>query len=327
MSTYKPSQEIIELISHSILSNTSEAIYYKDLESKFIAVNQYQLDYFGLTSMDEIIGTSDFDYFTREHALHAYNDEQEIIRTGNPKLGIVEQETWTNSEVSYVVTSKYPLYNDNQDIIGTWGHSINIAVANNNNGLLKKHLITREEVIEELNEDSKTDTLTGLPNLKAFYEFMNLFYQKALNAMNMPDKDHVLALIDMNGFGNINADYGVEYGDQALIFAAKLISEYSTDNISLFRYSGDKFALLIENMAYDEAVELCESILKQFKNHNLEYKEATIGLIASIGVSRFKDSLPFGNIHDVINITDRRLYAAKASGKPTIVYDNSFTIS
>lgn len=316
---------INNIILQALSSNASESIYFKDLESKFLFVSKYHLDYFGLSSQEECIGKTDYDYFTKEHALNAYNDEQEIIRTGQPIIGKVEQETWEGDFVSYVITSKYPLYDEDNTIIGTWGHSVNVAMTNNN-GDIKTPKAKKEELNIDVTDDSRIDSLTSLKNSKAFYENMNLLYQDAMNSMSLPDKEHILLLIDMNDFQSVNSAYGHKYGDKALIFASQLISSIEDHDIHLYRYSGDKFAMLIEHATYDKATAIGESILELFNNNHFESDTDTINLNASIGMSRFKESLPFGNIHDIINLTDKRLYAAKKMSKPCLIHDNSYRL-
>ena len=84
-------------------------------------------DCFNLRSADEAIGKSDFDFFGEEHARQAFEDEQEIIRTGRPIIGKSEKETWPDGRVTWALTSKMPLYDDHGEIIGTFGISKDIT--------------------------------------------------------------------------------------------------------------------------------------------------------------------------------------------------------
>lgn len=326
MSDFKLPDNLNSIIAKSLIQNQSESFYFKDLKSRFIAASQFMAEYFGVQSPDDMLGKTDFDYFTKEHAIQAYNDEQEIIRTGQPMLGVVEQETWDNDYISHVVTSKYPLYDDEGNIIGTWGHSVNVALTNKSLGNIKEPLLHEDEVMRDLTEDSRIDSLTNLKNTKAFYEFINLFYQKALNSLNLSDSVHSLILVDMNGFSMINETFGVKYGDEALKFAANILDDATKDTSHLFRYSGDKFAILTQKTGYDDCKEFAEEILRLFDVNEFESHGDSINLTASIGMSSFKESLPFGNIHDIINLTDKRLYAAKSKGVPTIIHDNSYRL-
>ena len=312
------------LILKALSSNASESIYFKDLDSKFLFISKYHLDYLGLSSAEECIGKSDFDYFTNEHATNAYNDEQEIIRTGKPIVGKIEQETWKGDYISYVITSKYPLYDDDHKIIGTWGHSTSIARTNNNKDQIGTHKVKKEHLTNDLSDDTRLDSLTNLKNTKSFYESMNLFYQDAMNSMSLSPINHILILIDMNNFKAVNSFYGHKYGDEALIFASELIAKETNDNTHLYRYGGDEFAILIENTTYEDSIKVAQNILRLFKDNKFHLDTGDILLNASIGMSRFKESLPFGNIHDIINLTGKRLYAAKKLPMPTLIYDNSY---
>lgn len=308
----------------AILTNQHECIYFKDLNSKFIAMSQYMADYFNLDSMESGIGKSDFDFFTRQHAQQAYEDEQEVIRTQKPILGKIEMETWEDDLISYVVTSKYPLYDNAGNVIGTWGHSINIALSNQNNSDLKIPKAKEIEQSFDASHSSIIDTLTGLKNVKAFYEFMNLYYQDSMNNLSVPDKDHFLVLIDLKDFKEVNKEFGYNFGNNAIAFIGNLLNTNLIDHVQLFRYGGDQFALLIKNYSFDSVLEYCEKLLQLILNARFTFEGFSTKMTACIGVARFKESLPFGNIHDIINQTDKRLFEAKLHTTPTIIHNNSY---
>lgn len=112
----------------ALLDNAPDHIYFKDTQSRFIRSSKAQALQFGVRSPDELIGKSDFDFFSEEHARCAFDDEQEIIRTGQPIIGKVEKETWQDERgESWVLTTKMPLRNRDGDIIGTFGISKDIS--------------------------------------------------------------------------------------------------------------------------------------------------------------------------------------------------------
>jgi PAS domain S-box-containing protein len=115
-----------QFLVSSIMDNVSDHIYFKDLKSRFIRVNKAHALRFGLNDPSEVEGKTDFDLFTSEHAQQAYNDEQEIIRTGK-LLSIEEKETNPDGHDTWVSTVKMPLRNKNGDIIGTFGISRDIS--------------------------------------------------------------------------------------------------------------------------------------------------------------------------------------------------------
>jgi len=111
----------------SLLENLPDIVYFKDLESRFILINHAAAKFFKLASPLDAIGKTDFEIFAKEHARQAFEDEQEIIRTGNPIVGKEEKETWPDGSVTWATTTKMPLRNKSGQIIGTFGVSRDIT--------------------------------------------------------------------------------------------------------------------------------------------------------------------------------------------------------
>lgn len=112
---------------HALLENLPVAIYFKDLESRFLCVNSAQAARMHGARPEDLIGTTDFDHFSNEHAQQAFDDEQRIIQTGEPMLDVEEKETWPDGSITWVSTSKLPLHDENRKIIGTFGMSQDIT--------------------------------------------------------------------------------------------------------------------------------------------------------------------------------------------------------
>ena len=113
---------------HALMENADELIYFKDLQSRFVWCSAAQVRWFhNCESLDDIIGKTDHDFFSVEHADKALEDEQEIIRTGEPITGKVEKETWPDGRVTWVLTNKMPFRNEEGEIIGTFGISKDIT--------------------------------------------------------------------------------------------------------------------------------------------------------------------------------------------------------
>ena len=111
----------------ALLSNVPECIYFKDKQSKFIRFSKSMLELFGLEKPEDLLGKSDFDFFSDEHARPAYEGEQEIIETGKAIIDLEEKEVMEDGRVSWVNTTKMPLRNSQGEIIGTFGISKNIS--------------------------------------------------------------------------------------------------------------------------------------------------------------------------------------------------------
>ncbi|MDR7296241.1 PAS domain S-box-containing protein [Pelomonas aquatica] len=106
----------------NLLDHSPDHIYFKDLDSRFIKSSAGQARQFGMPTPDGLVGKSDFDVFSEEHARPAFEDEQEVIRTGMPMIGKVEKETWIDGRPdTWCLTTKLPLRDRDGNIIGTFG--------------------------------------------------------------------------------------------------------------------------------------------------------------------------------------------------------------
>ncbi len=110
----------------ALLENTPDYIYFKDKESRFIRTSNAHANAFNLDNPEEVVGKTDFDFFDEEHARAAFEDEQEVIRTGKA-ISIEEKEVWPNLTETWVLTTKMPLRDQNGEIIGTFGISKDIT--------------------------------------------------------------------------------------------------------------------------------------------------------------------------------------------------------
>jgi PAS domain S-box-containing protein len=112
---------------HTLMDNIPDAIYFKDKKSRFIRASMALARKIGLSDPAHLIGKTDFDVFTKEHAQQAFEDEQRILRTALPEIGIEEKETWPDARVTWVSTTKMPLRDTKGGIIGTFGVSRDIT--------------------------------------------------------------------------------------------------------------------------------------------------------------------------------------------------------
>ena len=115
-----------QFLINALMNNLSDHVYFKDRDSRFIRINKSLAHSFGLDDPAQAEGKTDFDFFTREHAQQAFEDEQTIIRTGQ-LLNTEEKETHPNRPDTWVSTIKLPLTDNNGNIIGTFGISRDVT--------------------------------------------------------------------------------------------------------------------------------------------------------------------------------------------------------
>lgn len=140
----------------NLLNASPDRIYFKDLRSRFIRMNHATARSFGLASPGDAVGKTDADFFSEEHARQAYEDEQQIISTGEAMVGKEEKETWPDGRVTWASSSKYAMTDDAGKIIGIIGISRDITPR-------KEAEEQREKLLRELRSAfEKIDNLKGL---------------------------------------------------------------------------------------------------------------------------------------------------------------------
>ena len=111
----------------TLLDSIPDSIYFKDTESRFIRVSRAMAEKFGQPDVDHIHGRTDADIFSPEHAQQAREDELKVIHTGAPLVDRIERETWLDHEDTWCLTTKMPLRDPDNNIIGTFGISRDIS--------------------------------------------------------------------------------------------------------------------------------------------------------------------------------------------------------
>jgi PAS domain S-box-containing protein len=123
---------------HSLMAYANDSIYFKDRSSRFLRISTALSRRLGLDDHPAAAkGKSDFDFFTEEHARPAYEDEQEVMRTGEPLVGKEERETWADGRVRWVSTTKVPLRDGAGRVVGTLGISRDITAAKEAEAVLR----------------------------------------------------------------------------------------------------------------------------------------------------------------------------------------------
>jgi PAS domain S-box-containing protein len=112
---------------HTLLDNVPDSIYYKDADSRFVRGSRSLARRFGLDDPADVVGKTDADFFTAEHAQQALADERQVMQSGEPVLGIEEKETWPDGSTTWCSTTKVPIRDRSGKVIGTFGISRDIT--------------------------------------------------------------------------------------------------------------------------------------------------------------------------------------------------------
>lgn len=151
------------------------------------------------------------------------------------------------------------------------------------------------------NEIIFTDCLTGLYNR----EYLKFLHKRACNK-----KDCWVSgiMIDLNGFKQINDNYGHAEGDLALCIVADLLRKSFSEYGVVTRYAGDEFVIML-NTTDDQLIQkIIKSAKKNFVTEN-EKNDKLYQLSASMGYAI--TNLSNETIDDFMNRIDEQMYQDK----------------
>jgi PAS domain S-box-containing protein len=111
----------------TLMDNSPDYIYFKDIESRFIRISKALADYFKLEEASDAIGKTDLDIYDTDRARQYLSDEQQIMKTGKAVVNKEEEQAWPNGRARWVSTSKVPLRNPEGQVIGTFGISRDVT--------------------------------------------------------------------------------------------------------------------------------------------------------------------------------------------------------
>ena len=151
------------------------------------------------------------------------------------------------------------------------------------------------------NEIIFTDCLTGLYN-RVYLEFLHK------RACNKKDCWVSGIMIDLNGFKQINDNYGHAEGDLALCIVADLLRKSFSEYGVVTRYAGDEFVIML-NTTDDQLIQkIIKSAKKNFVTEN-EKSDKPYQLSASMGYA--VTNLSNETIDDFMNRIDEQMYQDK----------------
>jgi PAS domain S-box-containing protein len=137
-----------QYILDTFMENVPDRIYFKDLNSQITRANKSHALQIGLSDPSEEIGKSDFDFFPEKQASAKYEQEQEIIRTGQP-ISLEEESVLPDRRAGWVLTTKMPLRDEQGNIIGTFGISRDITELKQTQAALERAYAEVEQQVQE----------------------------------------------------------------------------------------------------------------------------------------------------------------------------------
>ena len=177
------------------------------------------------------------------------------------------------------------------------------------NGLVMR-LRAQKDAVERM---AWQDPLTGLPNRNLLFKTLDGLVARA----RTENRSFSLAVVDLDGFKEVNDDYGHDTGDALLQQVAERFRQAVRQEDVVARTGGDEFILLFPDSGAEGCQAVCARIVQEL---GAEYRVLghRVRISASMGVARFPEDAR--EIDELTRKADESMYTAKRSGGGVVCY-------
>lgn len=170
---------------------------------------------------------------------------------------------------------------------------------------VRETLLRLNRQLEDVLEAAKRDTLTGL--------FNRAHFESVLRSRIEQSKRHTdtlsVAMIDLDGFKEVNDGMGHAMGDLALRQVGHLLGAQARDTDVAARYGGDEFAWLMPGTSVEAAVAVADRIRRLVRDMS---RDLNLPISLSVGIASCPGDA--SSMTDLIDFADAAMYQAKGAG-------------
>ncbi len=193
-------------------------------------------------------------------------------------------------------------------------------VVHNDDGSVYRYVKIASDITEKKRVDdiiwrqAHYDPVTNLPNRQLFFGCLAAEIAKCRDA----DQRLALYFIDLDGFKQVNDEFGHDIGDFVLSETAHRITGCVRGSDTVARLGGDEFTVILPGVNDASRVEAVAQHITAALARPFRYDAVTARISGSVGIALFPD-----HGHDsaeLVKRADQAMYSAKSSGKNTYRY-------
>jgi diguanylate cyclase (GGDEF)-like protein/PAS domain S-box-containing protein len=306
----------------TFMNHSPSLMFIKDLEGRYLHVNQRFTRAFGLERKD-IIFRTDSEIFSPELAAQFRANDAKALAA---RAGIELEETarYGDGLLHTSIVHKFPMLDSNGQVTALGGIATDITERKSlEEALRQKNIqlntaIQTEMALREHQEHLKViathDALTGVPNRE-------LLHQRAKHAIAVSRRSSRLLgllFIDLDRFKDVNDSLGHAAGDAVLREVATRLSGCLREVDTIARHGGDEFVVLLEELQGPEEVEQVTARMQEVLAEPLAVEGREVSVTISIGVALCpRDGEEMSTL---IRRADLAMYRAKELGRNTIQF-------
>jgi len=244
--------------------------------------------------------------------------ETKDFETGSQNLDLLDQ----------VLTKGESIWNVRQYLVRRNGSEVPIEISANairaNRNEIIGMVISIRDISQQINFERKIrhnaffDSLTNLPNRTLFLDRVGHAISRAQQSRNY---SFAVLFIDLDQFRVINEGLGHRAGDELIIDVSHRIGDTLNHADTLSRFSGDIFAVLLDNIkSIEDVMDTCNQIQNDFST-GFTVDHRAIDISSSMGIVLHKSS--YLHAEDMMRDADTAMHRAKTQAKGAyVVFDH-----
>ncbi len=275
-----------------IISGTSDAVFVKDLQGRYLLVNHATAAFLD-KSAEQILGCSDEQLFSAPTAARVVQQDRQVMKAGRAQT-FEEPVTLPDGRHALFLSTKGPLFDPSGAIVGVFG--------------IARDVTERKLAEERIEHLAHFDVLTGLPNRVQLDDSARHAILKA----QCEGRQLAVMFLDVDRFKDINDSLGHSIGDALLVRLARRLRLTLRADDMVARLGGDEFIFLLHGDDVEAlprvAQKILDTVLEPFA---VEQHELSVS--ASIGVAVYPQDGK--DLETLVRCADSAMYRAKQNGR------------
>lgn len=175
-----------------------------------------------------------------------------------------------------------------------------------------------KDLVDELENRSLTDPLTGLLNRRGFDARVGPMLART-------EDTPVCAIIgDIDHFKAVNDTFGHVAGDEVIARVGRLFGQLNGHHRYSARFGGEEFVFIGSGLTLTEAIEVADTLRRKIASLELEFGGSKASCTASFGVAQL---LPGESTANLLARADASLYHSKKSGRNRVYSETDTSVA
>jgi len=299
-------------IVRGLLDGMSDGVFFVDLKGRITFWNEAAEKITGF-SREHAVGR-----FCRNMLVHVNDDGKVLCGSDGCVMACSRKKTTEMNLKAYlrhaeghripVTINVSPLYDDDGNVIGGME-----AFSDQS-----QHVAALDR-LRELEEAVNTDALTGVGNRRATERIL----RRKLDELSRYEWPFGVIFVDLDGFKEINDEYGHEAGDVLLRTIGQTLEHNLRSSDFLGRWGGEEFVIIASEVDASAILRTAERFRALIESSVGRFNGQDLTVTASIGATAARRT---DTMSSIVDRADRLMYVSKFSGKNRVSMEEGFPV-